>query len=109
MKHITAALIFIATTPAPGCDEGPPSPDDDDVALRQVDEYLVGEELVTIQDFAGIVAACDGVEEVKMTVSLTSYPLGADARVVGIGASTLATIPLYECWREIVEDKLGKK
>lgn len=87
MKRICTALAFLACDPAAAdLRDGP-------------DEVLVGQQLISIADFAGVVDACDGVEEVKMTVTLTSYPLGAEHRVVGIGASTLAELALYECWR----------
>lgn len=90
-KNITIILCMLL-----GCD----APNSDFVEREAPDEVLVGEQLVSVLDFAGLVEACDGVEDVKLTISLTSYPLGAEHRVIGLGISTMATLPLYECWRE---------
>lgn len=99
MKHlITIATMFLLATTF-GCDNNAPAPDV--LSLRQEpEEFLVAEQLVSPADFAEVVSACADVEDVQMTLSLTSYPLGAEKRVIGLGGSAVAGIPLYECWRE---------
>lgn len=105
MKRI-ATIFLLATTLILGCD-AEPAPDV--VSLRQEPEqFLVAEQLVSPSDFAEVVAACAGVEDVPMTLSLSSYPFGAEQRVIGLGGSATAGIPLYECWREQLF-KLGAK
>lgn len=86
-----ALFAFTLAMPA-GCD---------DVELREApDEVLVGSDLITIGDFADLVAECDEVEKVELTVTLSSYPLGAKHRVIGLGFSTLAALDLYQCYRK---------
>lgn len=104
MKKLTIAAAC-ATMILLACDTGPTI----SVELRQEpEEFLVAEQLVTPADFAEVVSACADVEDVPMTLSLTSYPFGAEQRVIGLGGSTTSGIPLYECWREQLF-KLGAK
>lgn len=97
MKHLItiATTLLLATAVAFGCDDSAPAPDV--VSLRQEpEEFVVAEQLVSPADFAEVVSACADVEDVQMTLSLTSYPFGAEKRVIGLGGSATAGIPLYD-------------
>lgn len=107
MKPIVLAALTLSACdlqdPPHACDVH-----DSDVELRdEPEEVLVTQQLVTPKHFAEIILACDDVEPgLMMLLTLSGYPVGSGFRVIGIGGSAMATLPMYECWREPII-KLG--
>ncbi|HMV67858.1 MAG TPA: hypothetical protein PKA64_13495 [Myxococcota bacterium] len=103
MKSILAISLLILS--AVSCD--PMEDADEEVTLREKpEEVLVATETISIKDFADIVAACQ-LEVVPVQLTYTSYAPAAEARVIGLGGSLYAHQQQYECWREIMVEKLG--
>ena len=99
MKSILAISLLILS--AVSCDPM------EEVTLREKpEEVLVATETISIKDFADIVAACQ-LEVVPVQLTYTSYAPAAEARVIGLGGSLYAHQQQYECWREIMVEKLG--
>lgn len=59
---------------------------------------------IDIEQFAKIVLACDGIENVDLAVTYTRYfkPSASKVQVIGLGFSTSAHDPLADCYQEMI-------